>query len=275
MNEIVGFFKGQDVDVFLYFNSQVPEPELISNAVDAVLGSGQNDGIAKAHQELISYANNNNYEYIVISDQDTKYPDTYIYEMLSLFNEYDDIVIGCPGWLNNNKNDGEPEKQYCLNGSKMVLETPYHGQLLSHGISSGMFVSLKKIDVASFIDGELFIDWVDNDFCWSLISEGYSIRYNKNVILNHSLGDAVKKSIFSNFTTRSPFRDYFIVRNALYIMLYKKYNLKCKRYLMIKLVTHIVFSLVFSKSFKTFFNRLFLLSKALYHSVIRKMGRLS
>jgi rhamnosyltransferase len=275
LNEIIDFFKEQDVTVFLYFNSKLPELDTLSNSVDTILGTGQNDGIAKAHKELVHHATKCGFEFIVISDQDTRYPFNYVSDMLNFFQQYHDIVIGCPGWINNHKNGNSAESQYCLYGNKMKLRTPKHGQLLSHGISSGMFVSLNKADIASFIDEELFIDWVDNDFCWQLVSKGYSIRYNESVILEHSLGDSIKSSKLVSFTSRGPLRDYYIVRNAMYIIFHKNYQLSCKPYLIIKVITHLCFSTVFSNSFKQFLNRCQLLCKALYHSLTKQMGRLS
>jgi len=37
---------------------------------------------------------------------------------------------------------------------------------------------------------DLFIDWVDFEWCWRARKKGYKIIGNANVVITHQLGDA-------------------------------------------------------------------------------------
>jgi rhamnosyltransferase len=274
LSSIINYFQEQGVTVVLYLNSDLDKPRdfLLKGVV--VLGTGDNDGIAKAHSELMRYAITHSYNYMVVSDQDTVYPENYISSMKEFVDSFKGVSVVCPAWINLNSNDNYPEKQYVLETDRMVLKHAEYGDNLAHGISSGMFVVLERLTSKQYIDEELFIDWVDNDFCWSLISSGHSIRYNARVSLSHNLGDKVKTIGRVKFTTRPPIRDYYIVRNSLFLILYRRYKIKVKSYLFVKFFSHIILSLISSKSLVDFKERFCLLSKAIYHSLIKKLGSL-
>lgn len=274
LSPIINYFQEQGVTVVLYLNSDLGNlHDLIIKGV-VVLGAGNNDGIAKAHSELMHYAIRHSYSYMVVSDQDTVYPENYISSMKTFVDSFKEVTVVCPAWINLNSETKCPEKQYVLETDRMVLKHAVYGDNLAHGISSGMFVVVDHIASKQYIDEKLFIDWVDNDFCWSLISSGHIIRYNASVNLSHNLGDNVKKIGKVKLTTRPPIRDYYIVRNSLFLILYRRYKIKVKSYLFVKFFSHIILSLISSKSLVDFKERFFLLSKAIYHSLIRKLGSL-
>lgn len=274
MSSTINYFQANNVDVLLYLNSALDSKVTYEEKGIVVLGTGCNSGIAKAHSSLLNYANQKDYEYLIISDQDTVYPEKYIASMLEFVNIYKGVSVVCPAWINLNSTAKLPEKQYVLEDTKMTLRNPIYGERLAHGISSGMFLVLKQLAGTQCIDDELFIDWVDNDFCWTLNSLGHHIQYNNKINLSHSLGDNVKQIGRIKITTRPPIRDYYIVRNSFFLILYRNYNLKVKGYLMLKFLSHISLSLLSSETFTSFKSRFVLLSKAIYHSSIKRLGPL-
>ena len=68
---------------------------------------------------------------------------------------------------------------------------------------------------------ELFIDEVDNDFCYRAQLEGYELYRCNKIFMNHALGN--ERDITTIFGTQkkknfhSPIRLYYIVRNSLYM----------------------------------------------------------
>jgi rhamnosyltransferase len=274
LSSTIDYFQANSVDVLLYLNSDLDSTKTYVERNIVVLGTGCNSGIAKAHSSLLDYATQKGYEYLIISDQDTVYPEKYISSMLEFVDIYEGVSVICPAWINLNSTDKHPEKQYVLEDTKMKLRVPNYGERLAHGISSGMFIVLKQLAGTQCIDDELFIDWVDNDFCWTLNSLGHQIQYNNKINLSHSLGDNVKKIGRIKITTRPPIRDYYIVRNSFFLILYRNYNLQVKGYLILKFFSHITLSLLSSETFESFKNRFVLLSKAIYHSSRKRLGPL-
>lgn len=275
LNEIVLGFKRQGCVVYLFFNSPFSINDF--NTVEKVLGDGSNKGIAYAHQMLINEAQKDEFDYIVLSDQDSIYPSDYVGNMLVFFSDFPDTRISCPAWSDLNSSSNIAVKQFCLDDNKMYFTNPINGQKLAHAISSGMFISLKNVGnvpLSFFIDSDLFIDWVDNDFCWSLVSSGEVIRFNSNVILNHHLGDKTKSYLNTKYTIRSPLRDYYILRNAVFLLLYRDYSINCKAYLFRKVFKHFFVS-ISSSGIRNFYSRFLLSIRAIYDGFRRNMGKLN
>jgi len=275
MNEIILSFKRQGCAVYLFFNSPFSINDF--NEVEKVLGDGSNKGIAFAHQMLINQAKNDGFEYIVLSDQDSIYPSDYVSNMLQFLLDFPDARITCPAWSNINSSSNIPVKQFCLDHNKIYLSNPVKGQSLAHAISSGMFISLKNVGnvpLSAFIDGDLFIDWVDNDFCWSLVSCGEVIRFNSDVILNHHLGDKTQNYFHIKYTVRSSLRDYYILRNAVFLLLHRGYSINCKGYLLRKILKHFVVSII-SSDIRNFHSRFLLSLRAISDGARRRMGKLN
>ena len=164
----------------------------------------------------------------------------------------------------------ETKKQFVLKEKKIIFKAPELKDCLAHAISSGMFVNLQNINSDILPDDKLFIDWVDNDWCWRLISEGHIIRYNSKLMLKHKLGNE-DTSIFSRiFTKRGPIRDYYIIRNAVFILLHRNYKVHIRSYLIKKVLHHILFSILTDP--KNLSKRIPLLTKAILHGIQAKLG---
>ena len=86
-------------------------------------------------------------------------------------------------------------------------------------ITSGACVRMKAWKEAGGYDEKMFIDSVDFEFCYRVRRAGYRIIQTREVILEHSLGDAriarfgfIKKKV----KERSAFRYFYIAQNEIY-----------------------------------------------------------
>lgn len=271
LQQLVEFFSKNRVRVLLFFNSP-PVEDFIGYEDVLILGTGDNVGIASAQKQLFTKALNLGFRYVISSDQDSIYPDIFISSMLSFKDQFPDAAVVCPGWVNSRKRGAVSEKQYVLDGQRMQPRVADFGEKLSHAISSGMFIDLSILNFSDFIDETLFIDWVDNDLCWRLVSNGYNIRYNDKTILHHDLGGAYSSFRGIGFTRRSSVRDYYIVRNAIYLFLRRSYCVKCKRYLFHKIITHPFLSCVERRSLFGHLCHFKLICRALYDGVLGHVG---
>jgi len=220
------------------------------------IGSGRNVGLGEAHVYFLNYARHAKYDYLILSDQDSYYPVNYTESMLNF--TCDDFCIVCPAWTDLNKRRNQNGiGQYFLSGNKIIFRTGDSFGNLSHGISSGMFINMKIIPEYIMPDSQFFIDWIDNDWCWRLISEGYVIGYNPNIMLKHDLGD--NRSLLFGYTKRSAVRNYYIIRNLVFMIIKRSYKVRVKQYLLTKLCQHIFIVLFlssgsFARRFSLVFN---------------------
>lgn len=84
--------------------------------------------------------------------------------------------------------------------------------------SSGSLLSIRAIDKVGLLDGSLFMDHGETEWCYRAMSKGYRVYGIPAVIMEHRMGDEVceywllgKKSM----PYRSPLRHYYIVRNSI------------------------------------------------------------
>jgi rhamnosyltransferase len=88
-------------------------------------------------------------------------------------------------------------------------------------ITSGSFINIETCIQLGMFDEQMFIDKVDTDYSIRLKESGYKqLRVNKNEIL-HEVGSNTKIRHFLwkkvTIFNHSAFREYYIVRNAVYI----------------------------------------------------------
>jgi rhamnosyltransferase len=90
-------------------------------------------------------------------------------------------------------------------------------------ITSGSVLNLSSIKIIGLFNEDLFIDFVDTEFSYRVIQNGYKNVMFSNIVLNHALGKLVEARSLVNFKkslriTHAPIRVYYIVRNGLYLL---------------------------------------------------------
>ena len=204
-----------------------------------IINNKQNMGIAFALNQLMQYGKERNFQWMISLDQDSVCPDNY-WEKIKEF-RYVLPNIGIIGPVIRDRKIGivghNPK------GSYGIVNTC---------ITSGACVRMKAWEDAGGYDEKMFIDSVDFEFCYKIRKEGYLVIQTREVILEHSLGNAkivklglVKKKI----KERSAFRYFYIAQNEIY------YPRKHRLYLYlirgnIRNVEHIISILLFEEEKK-------------------------
>lgn len=170
---------------------------------------GVNKGIATALNRIGYESYINSYDYFLTLDQDSVCQNNII----SMYSQYiEDKTIGmfCP--------------EIKLRIHNKVEVTDIDTEYVDTAITSGCLVNTAAWFKVKFWDA-LFIDKVDDDFCYALAKASYKILKVKKVILEHEIGNP---SLFSfcglKFYTDSypPFRYYYIARNTIIVYSYYK-----------------------------------------------------
>jgi rhamnosyltransferase len=157
----------------------------------------------------------------MLSDQDTIYPNNYISDMLKIFDIYDNVGAIAPRFIDGMKKSSDGfisitpiifKQFFPVSGKHEVMQA----------IASGKILNAKYLNNIGLMDENLFLDWVDLEWCWRARKKGYKIIGNADVIIEHQLGDSSKDLGFREVNLRSPMRHYYITRNAFHLALRDK-----------------------------------------------------
>jgi rhamnosyltransferase len=205
--------------VYIIDNSPIPSKALLDMSHDNVQIQPlyENKGIAYAQNVGIKLALENKADFILLSDQDTLYPNDFVKDMFDGSNG--DFAAMSP--LFHDINQGNTNEGFIIKsllGFKHIYpESGLHN--IFQAIASGCILNTKCLEEIGLMDEDLFIDWVDLEWCWRAIGHGYSIIGNANVTITHQLGDEAVNIGFRDVNLRSPVRHYYITRNAFHLAL--------------------------------------------------------
>jgi len=198
--------------LYVYDNSETKIPG-IEEAFTKINPSIQykffnaNEGIAKRLNQAIDQAALNQYDYLLTMDQDSSFKagDFEKYKSLIQSSSYNHVAqfgVNCQPDFTQPKE--QPEEALTL-------------------ITSGSVLNLSLSKKVGPFNEALFIDFVDAEFSYRVIKNGYINLMFSNIVLNHALGTLVEGRGLADFKKsmriiHSPIRVFYIVRNGLYLL---------------------------------------------------------
>lgn len=105
------------------------------------------------------------------------------------------------------------ENNLGANGEPLFIDVDYW-------ITSGNFISLETFQEIGGFNEELFIDYVDTEFCQRIRSAGKAICYLPGYALDHEIGNPIQFSLFGKTyqaMNHSPVRYFYRYRNCVYL----------------------------------------------------------
>lgn len=225
----------KQVNKIVFIDNSTEQSEKNINIVNQILKESQfiyinnngNVGIAKALNQIMEYAFNKEYEWVLTLDQDTICPQNLI-ENYKQYLSIPDVGIICPKIKDRNF-------EFINNDSGKT-------DFIDYCITSAALTSTLIWKKIGGFSEELFIDYVDFDYCLNLKKNNYKIlRVNSSEIL-HEIGHAKQYCVFGKTIltfNHSPIRNYYIVRNKL-ICAYKYKNYVNIRKEKKEIITHII-----------------------------------
>lgn len=172
----------------------------------------ENEGIAKPLNDVLHLAHGK-YDFLLTMDQDSKFSNTVdaYFESLNHFEWKNTLGIGPYLRLKNVSKEETKQKQKW----KKVYSV----------ITSGNIINVKNaVFIGGFLE-KLFIDEVDNEFCFRGYRKGYyTYQSTGEIYLDHNLGNQKKVRFIREFhpTMHNYIRTYYIFRNKTYVI--KKYH---------------------------------------------------
>ena len=86
---------------------------------------------------------------------------------------------------------------------------------VDHLITSGCLIPYKAWREVGGMNADLFIDWVDVQWCGRARHAGYQLLMDGDAVLVHRIGARSQSLLGRHFHVHAPFRHYFVLRNAL------------------------------------------------------------
>lgn len=206
-------------------NNLVSELKKIKNVKYNSLG--ENKGISYALDAGLKSAIISNPDYVLTLDQDSVYPTNRHEEVKKILQKYIDSQYGI---ITINFNSEETTLD--------VREVPWW-------ITSGNFINVKAYkSLPEGFNVDLFIDGVDQDFCYKMNKGGYKVGLIPGISLIHQIGNPEvhhilwKKIYTFNYPT---FRYYYLFRNFYYLhkqdkKFYRKEFIKIKYFQTFKIL---------------------------------------
>ncbi|MFA7074690.1 MAG: glycosyltransferase family 9 protein, partial [Endomicrobiaceae bacterium] len=165
----------------------------------------------------VRYALSKQYKWVLTLDQDSEfYPNTYNILLAGYENlkDKDMVMLIAP----------KPVERVLIKDSTMGLNIRNQVEILWKNavlnLTSGSLIKAEAFSHIGFFEEKLFIEQVDNDFCYRLGKKGYKIKVAVNVPFVHEIGKSLKKMFFLT-RNHSEKRKYYLARNVVYV--FKKY----------------------------------------------------
>lgn len=191
---------------------------------------GENKGIAAATNIALQEFIRQQYDFVLTSDQDSLYPTDYVKNFQKNKEKLNDdnIAIYTPVFFDENEN----------NYASIIVKSKFYVKNVQavddftdvfQAIASGMIINLKSLQTIGMMDEDLFIDWVDLEFCWRVNFYKKRVVCCKNMTIHHKLGDKAVDIGYRRVSLRSWIRNYYITRNAFYLATHTRYLKKISK----------------------------------------------
>lgn len=172
----------------------------------------RNEGIAKRLNQVCALAINEGFDYLLTMDQDSYFNESLIrryFQCVENFDKKKEVSMFGVNYEN------QTQKESCDFINVNFL------------ITSGSIINLNSYKQIGAFDENLFIDFVDTEYCFKSIEKGYAIIKFPGIFIHHEIGTVSQQRSFKNLkkssrSIHSASRLYYMTRNLFYLN--KKYK---------------------------------------------------
>lgn len=198
-------------------NGPIFDVKKVDDIIIEVINLNENMGIGYATNIGLKIALERGSSHILICDQDTLFPIDYVEKLLEAMPTEFSVLV--PNYYDtiSNKNAKrfaiKKYQEFSSASSKDIIP-------VTQAIASGMLIKKNVLNEGFLFNEELFMDWVDFEWCWRLRKAGLKIAMRTDILLEHQLGSYSRTIFQKSVNIRSADRHYYITRNAVYLSLY-------------------------------------------------------
>ncbi|MCK7450798.1 glycosyltransferase family 2 protein [Enterobacter chengduensis] len=181
-----------------------------------------NLGLAGAQNILLKKIMDSDSDAILFFDQDSEPTDEFISSLSQGLIELNakGHKVGAVGPVFYDPRTGTNTPFSLIDGCRIKSIHPQSHEPLkvSFLINSGMLVPVGVLRKVGLMRDELFIDYIDIEWCLRTASNGYSFYAIPDAQMSHTIGDERKLFLGREVSIHSPLRRYYLARNSIYMM---------------------------------------------------------
>jgi rhamnosyltransferase len=198
---------------------------------------GENKGIATAQNVGIRLSIDAGHSHVILLDQDSALPSDMAMKLLDAENELvrQGKQVAAVGPLFVDEKTGK--MSYAVRHSWLrVRRISIHPSATEpvetdYLIASGSLIRVSVFEQIGMMSDELFIDWVDVEWCHRARSYGLHSYVVPNVTMAHSVGDRTVRVLGKDINLHNDIRNYYIVRNATFLLKDKRMGWRWRLYI--------------------------------------------
>lgn len=197
----------------------------------------KNLGIAEAQNIALRQILQEDYEYIVFIDQDSRISTDYAKRIQYEFTRNVNKNLAIIGPTVIHKENKDEYKSIIHNYDYDCLGFSQR----RHIISSGSCISTQALREIGLFDGSLFIDYVDFEWCWRAYAKGYKCGITNKIEIEHKVGQRELSLGKYKIILSSPERYFYQCRNYFWLIRKKYVPLQWKIATGIKLILRFIY----------------------------------
>jgi rhamnosyltransferase len=247
--------------------AQSPKIELILNT--------HNVGLATAYNQACIIAKAQGFSHIILFDQDSLPAINMVQALSTALCEYNskELVVAAAG-----------PKYRDIKGqaiSPFVRIKNYHLERIDcnenevidvdHLISSGSLIDLRALDRTGYFTDELFIDYVDTEWCLRARYRGLRILGVGNAVMDHSIGEEFLNVMGRKLPVHTPLRLQYRFRNQIWLIKQPWVGWRWRIIDSIRCIKLIIVYIFFAPEK---LDNLKAILKGIFHGGINKMGKI-
>lgn len=182
----------------------------------------ENIGLGGAQNILLQKIEKSDSDAVLFFDQDSEPTDEFITSLIQGLTELQSKghKVGAVGPVFYDPRTGTNSPFSLIQGCRIKSIYPESSDPLkvSFLINSGMLVPVQTLKDVGLMRDELFIDYIDIEWCLRTASKGYSFYAISDAKMSHTIGDARKVFLGREVSIHSPLRRYYLARNSIYMM---------------------------------------------------------
>jgi rhamnosyltransferase len=248
---------------------QFSDVQVISLEQNIGLGAAQNIGINRALQDGA--------DAVLLFDQDSTVESSFVNSMWHTYllaQRASTVPIAAIGPRYTDVNQGIRSPFVQLSGLRIVRVPCTQGKLYVEVdclISSGSLLLRNALCVVGLMREDLFIDYVDTEWCLRAKQMGYRCIGACAVEMQHAIGDEVDFFWGRPYTLHTPLRHYYLMRNATSLYFRSSLPLQWKVADGIRLFFKFCIYSVLAKPRTAHIG---MMIRGVWHGIIGRMGRL-
>lgn len=184
---------------------------------------GVNLGVAEGQNRGVEWARNRGAHFVILFDQDSLPEKGMISRLLTfaVSKTHAGEPLGAVGPTNIDARWNKALPFVKVKGwsyERITYKLDESFVEVDHIISSGALIPIESLDRVGGMRSEFFIDYIDIEWCLRAKASGFPIYGLREARMFHSLGDSIVDVWGMKLSMHSPYRDYYLFRNAVWMM---------------------------------------------------------